>query len=284
MSISAQNPDIFGDRQSGQDDCTQEVMACQDVSNIAKTSLGPVGLDLMGADDIGDVTIETDAATILRMLEVEQPAASVFDRIRNQATAWHAAASKNFKTSLGPVGLDRMRADDIGDVAIETDAAAILRLLEVELPTAKMLYDLQILLAFSFVCFILGIGLLLASALLLLFFLCSAHLPFPAVEESAAELGFNVSSEEPTFILLRKLAALLFFELPFFSSSVFLTLPLLSSTFKLDSRILTFLFATFFVEEVLPLVIVFIIRDSPSYFPEASSSLSETGFSSPTTT
>ncbi|EFH58083.1 predicted protein [Arabidopsis lyrata subsp. lyrata] len=111
MSISAQNPDIFGDRQSGQDDCTQEVMACQDVSNIAKTSLGPVGLDLMGADDIGDVTIETDAATILRMLEVEQPAASVFDRIRNQATAWHAAASKNFKTSLGPVGLDRMLYD-----------------------------------------------------------------------------------------------------------------------------------------------------------------------------
>ncbi|CAL9236609.1 unnamed protein product [Arabidopsis halleri] len=138
MSLSAQNPDTSGDRQSGQDDCTQEVMACQHVSNIAKTSLGPVGLDQMGADDIGDVTIETDSATILRMLEVEQPAASVFDRIRNQATAWHAAASKNFKTSLDPVELDRMGADDIGDVTIETDSATILRMLEVEQPAASV--------------------------------------------------------------------------------------------------------------------------------------------------
>ncbi|KAF2587120.1 hypothetical protein F2Q70_00036920 [Brassica cretica] len=45
MSISAQNPDISGERQSGQDVRTQNVMACQAVSNIVKTSLGPVGLD-----------------------------------------------------------------------------------------------------------------------------------------------------------------------------------------------------------------------------------------------
>ncbi|KAK2981453.1 hypothetical protein RJ640_017475 [Escallonia rubra] len=71
------NPDILGDRQSGQDVRTQNVMACQAVSNIVKSSLGPVGLDKMLVDDIGDVTITNDGATILKMLEVEHPAAKV---------------------------------------------------------------------------------------------------------------------------------------------------------------------------------------------------------------
>ncbi|GAU18758.1 hypothetical protein TSUD_80470, partial [Trifolium subterraneum] len=52
-------------------------VACQAVANIVKTSLGPVGLDKMLVDDIGDVTITNDGATILKMLEVEHPAAKV---------------------------------------------------------------------------------------------------------------------------------------------------------------------------------------------------------------
>ena len=47
------------------------------VANIVKTSLGPVGLDKMLVDDIGDVTITNDGATILAQLEVEHPAARV---------------------------------------------------------------------------------------------------------------------------------------------------------------------------------------------------------------
>ncbi|KAK6142967.1 hypothetical protein DH2020_023315 [Rehmannia glutinosa] len=38
-------PDISGERQSGQDVRAQNVMACQAVANIVKSSLGPVGLD-----------------------------------------------------------------------------------------------------------------------------------------------------------------------------------------------------------------------------------------------
>jgi T-complex protein 1 subunit alpha len=45
------------------------------VANIIKSSLGPVGLDKMLVDDIGDVTITNDGATILSQLEVEHPAA-----------------------------------------------------------------------------------------------------------------------------------------------------------------------------------------------------------------
>ncbi|XP_044406998.1 T-complex protein 1 subunit alpha isoform X2 [Triticum aestivum] len=77
MAITAQTPDILGERQSGQDVRTQNVVGCQVVANIVKSSLGPVGLDKMLVDDIGDVTITNDGATILRMLEVEHPAAKV---------------------------------------------------------------------------------------------------------------------------------------------------------------------------------------------------------------
>lgn len=46
------------------------------------------------------------------------------------------------KSSLGPVGLDKMLVDDIGDVTITNDGATILKLLEVQHPAAKILVDL----------------------------------------------------------------------------------------------------------------------------------------------
>lgn len=42
------------------------VMAAAAIANIVKSSLGPVGLDKMLVDDIGDVTITNDGATILK--------------------------------------------------------------------------------------------------------------------------------------------------------------------------------------------------------------------------
>lgn len=47
------------------------------MANIVKSSLGPVGLDKMLVDEIGDVLITNDGATILAQLEVEHPAARV---------------------------------------------------------------------------------------------------------------------------------------------------------------------------------------------------------------
>ena len=44
---------------------------------MVKSSLGPIGLDKMLVDDLGDVTITNDGATILNQLEVEHPAARV---------------------------------------------------------------------------------------------------------------------------------------------------------------------------------------------------------------
>lgn len=53
------------------------VMAAATIANVVKSSLGPVGLDKMLVDDIGDVTVTNDGATILRLLEVEHPAAKI---------------------------------------------------------------------------------------------------------------------------------------------------------------------------------------------------------------
>lgn len=66
---------LGGQRESGQDVRAGNVTAAIAVANIVKSSLGPVGLDKMLVDDIGDVTITNDGATILAQLEVEHPAA-----------------------------------------------------------------------------------------------------------------------------------------------------------------------------------------------------------------
>ena len=63
---------MVGERKSGQDVRTQNVMAASSIANIVKISLGPVGLDKMMVDEVGD-----DGAAILQLLEVEHPAAKV---------------------------------------------------------------------------------------------------------------------------------------------------------------------------------------------------------------
>ena len=105
---------LDGERTSGQDIRTQNDSAAIAIANICKTSLGPVGelvdmkhmwwmhllvcciavnifrndfiniiffahigLDKMLVDEIGDVTITNDGATILALLDIEHPAAKV---------------------------------------------------------------------------------------------------------------------------------------------------------------------------------------------------------------
>ena len=68
---------IYGERESGQDVRGNNVNAVLAIANIVKNTLGPQGLDKMLVDEIGDVTITNDGATILKQLEVEHPAAKV---------------------------------------------------------------------------------------------------------------------------------------------------------------------------------------------------------------
>eukprot|EP00124_Ichthyophonus_hoferi_P005019 Ihof_evm2s642 gene=Ihof_evmTU2s642 len=68
---------VQGDRTSGEEVRSQNITAAISLANTVKSSLGPVGLDKMLVDDIGDVTITNDGATIFQLLEVEHPAAKV---------------------------------------------------------------------------------------------------------------------------------------------------------------------------------------------------------------
>src|SRR5690349_24782238 len=58
-------------------------MATTALANIVKSSLGPVGLDKMMVDELGDMTVTNDGATILKRLEVEHPAAKVLVELSN---------------------------------------------------------------------------------------------------------------------------------------------------------------------------------------------------------
>jgi len=78
MNIETQAPLIVGgERTTGSNVRTQNVLAASSIANIVKSSLGPVGLDKMLVDDVGDVTVTNDGATILKLLDVEHPAAKV---------------------------------------------------------------------------------------------------------------------------------------------------------------------------------------------------------------
>lgn len=75
---------IGGTRLSGQAVRDQNVAAVQAVSNVIRTSLGPVGLDKMLVDQVGEVTISNDGATILRLLDVEHPAGKILVELAQQ--------------------------------------------------------------------------------------------------------------------------------------------------------------------------------------------------------
>ena len=75
---------IGGERLSGAEIRNQNVLAAQSIANIVKSSLGPVGLDKMLVDDIGDVTISNDGATILSLLQVDQPAGRILVELAQQ--------------------------------------------------------------------------------------------------------------------------------------------------------------------------------------------------------
>merc|ERR1719324_1297875 len=68
---------LGGEHSKGDDVRRANVTAAVAIANIVKSSLGPVGLDKMLLDNMGEITITNDGATILQMLEVEHPAAKI---------------------------------------------------------------------------------------------------------------------------------------------------------------------------------------------------------------
>ncbi|KAF2459090.1 putative T-complex protein 1 subunit alpha [Lineolata rhizophorae] len=75
---------LGGQKISGQDIRDQNVFATQAIANVVKSSFGPSGLDKMMVDDIGDVTVTNDGATILSLLEIDHPAGKILVDLAQQ--------------------------------------------------------------------------------------------------------------------------------------------------------------------------------------------------------
>ncbi len=64
-------------RTSGKDAQRNNIAAAKAVANSVKSTLGPRGMDKMLVDNIGDITITNDGVTVLKNMEVENPAAKM---------------------------------------------------------------------------------------------------------------------------------------------------------------------------------------------------------------
>jgi thermosome len=68
-------------RSRGKEAQRNNIMAARVVGEVLKTTLGPRGMDKMLIDNLGDITITNDGATILKEIEVEHPAAKMMVEI-----------------------------------------------------------------------------------------------------------------------------------------------------------------------------------------------------------
>ncbi|RJE24433.1 hypothetical protein PHISCL_03237 [Aspergillus sclerotialis] len=75
---------LGGQKITGADVREQNVLATQAIANVVKSSFGPSGLDKMMVDDIGDVTVTNDGATILSLLDIEHPAGKILVDLAQQ--------------------------------------------------------------------------------------------------------------------------------------------------------------------------------------------------------
>lgn len=68
-------------RNRGKEAQRNNIMAARVIGEVLKTTLGPRGMDKMLIDNLGDITITNDGATILNEIDVEHPAAKMMVEI-----------------------------------------------------------------------------------------------------------------------------------------------------------------------------------------------------------
>ena len=72
-----------GEWTSGKEVRDMNVNAAVNLADIVRTTLGPLGLDKLLIDDLGEITVTNDGATILQKLDVVHPAAKVLVELSN---------------------------------------------------------------------------------------------------------------------------------------------------------------------------------------------------------
>jgi chaperonin GroEL (HSP60 family) len=68
-------------RNRGKEARKNNIMAAKIIAQAVRSSLGPKGMDKMLVDSMGEVTITSDGATVLKEMEVEHPAAKMIVEI-----------------------------------------------------------------------------------------------------------------------------------------------------------------------------------------------------------
>ncbi|MFH1055165.1 MAG: thermosome subunit beta [Candidatus Altiarchaeota archaeon] len=64
-------------RTQGRDAQRSNIAAAKAMSNMVRSTMGPMGMDKMLVDDLGDIVITNDGATIVKEMNVEHPAAKM---------------------------------------------------------------------------------------------------------------------------------------------------------------------------------------------------------------
>lgn len=73
------------DNSQGKEQIISNIQACQAVVEVIRSTLGPRGMDKMIVEDGGNTTISNDGATIIKLLQIEHPAAkSLADVAKSQ--------------------------------------------------------------------------------------------------------------------------------------------------------------------------------------------------------
>ena len=70
-------------RTTGRNAQRNNIMAAKAVAEVVRTTLGPRGMDKMLVDDLGDIVITNDGATIVEEMNVEHPAAKMLVEVAN---------------------------------------------------------------------------------------------------------------------------------------------------------------------------------------------------------
>mmetsp|Transcript_6575 Transcript_6575/g.12766 ORF Transcript_6575/g.12766 Transcript_6575/m.12766 type:complete len:535 (+) Transcript_6575:1068-2672(+) len=78
------NHDEILKKYTGKEIRTQNIKECTEISELIKTSLGPISFDKMIVDEVGDITITNDGANILKRLDINHPAAKILVNLSGQ--------------------------------------------------------------------------------------------------------------------------------------------------------------------------------------------------------
>jgi len=103
------------ERTRGRDAMRMNIMAARTVAETVRTTLGPMGMDKMLVDSLGDVLVTNDGATIMREMDVQHPVARMMIEV---ARAQEASVGDGTTTVVVLAGELLKEADGLIDLGI----------------------------------------------------------------------------------------------------------------------------------------------------------------------